>query len=148
MRRIASSVSVITSFYEGNAHGMTATAVTSVSADPPTLLIVVNRSARSHAFIEKSRRFVVHVLSVEQTDLAKRFAAGVDDQFAGLDYTTDAYGCPLLSGVAATFSCTTSTVSEVATHTVFIGEVASVRCSEAMPLLYFDGAFRALAPTI
>ena len=64
MRRIASSVSVITSFYEGNAHGMTATAVTSVSADPPTLLIVVNRSARSHAFIEKSRPSVAPALSV------------------------------------------------------------------------------------
>ena len=146
MRRIASSVTVITSFYEGNAHGMTATAVTSVSADPPTLLIVVNRSARSHAFIEKSKRFVVHVLSADQTEIAKRFAAGLDDQFGGMHYTADAYGCPLLSGVAATFSCTTSTVSDVATHTVFIGQVASVSSSQAMPLLYFDGAFRALAP--
>src|SRR5258708_1587539 len=73
MRNIASSVAVITVEHEGRKHGMTATALCSVSAAPPTILIVVNRSARTHPIISEARRFTVNILAVHQAELAGRF---------------------------------------------------------------------------
>jgi flavin reductase len=145
MRQMASSVSVVTAAYGGRIHGMTATAVTSVSADPPTLLVAVNRTARSHAFVTSSGRFAVHVLNESQLAIASRFAAGIDDQFAGCAYELEPGGCPVLPDAAATFVCRASSAYDVATHTLFIGTVESATNGGRPPLLYFDGAFVALA---
>jgi flavin reductase (DIM6/NTAB) family NADH-FMN oxidoreductase RutF len=87
MRQLATSVTVITTDFGGSSHGMTATAVCSVCADPPTILIVVSRSARTHPIIVESGIFVVNILARNQSALSDRFAGKIVDQFAGIDYT-------------------------------------------------------------
>jgi len=74
MRAVASSVAVITTFLDGKPHGMTATAFSSVSANPPTVLIVLNKGTRTHPLITQSRRFVVNMLHKEQVALGMRFS--------------------------------------------------------------------------
>ncbi len=144
MRRTAGSVAVITAAHQGKIHGMTATAVTSVSADPPTLLVVVSRTTRTHPFIRKSGRFAVNVLAEGQEEIARRFAAGVENQFDGIEHELHAAEVPIIAGTAATFVCIAADALDVATHTIFIGEVEVARHVLVPPLLYHDGGYRAL----
>jgi flavin reductase len=145
MRRIASSVAVITTAFGGRIHGMTATAMTSVSIDPPTLLVVVNRTTRTHPIIARSRRFAVNVLAVGQEEIARRFAAGVENQFDGVPHELHAAEVPIIAGTAATFVCIATEAIDVATHTIFIGEVEEARHADLVPLLYRDGRYLALS---
>ncbi len=144
MRRAVASVAVITAAHEGKIHGMTATAMASVSADPPTLLVVVNRTTRTHPFIEKSRRFAVNVLAQGQEEIARRFAAGVENQFDGVPHELRVAEVPLIAGTAASFVCIATEAFDVATHTIFIGEVEEAQHSSLPPLLYHDGRYRTL----
>lgn len=144
MRRTAASVAVITTAFEGRIHGMTATAMTSVSVNPPTLLVVVNRTTRTHPIIARSRRFAVNVLARGQESVAARFAAGVENQFEGIAHELQADEVPIIAGAAATFVCVAVEAIDVATHTIFIGEVEEARHSEQPPLLYHDGRYRNL----
>ncbi len=145
MRRMAASVAVITAAHEGRIHGMTATAMTSVSMDPPTLLVVVNRTTRTYPFIRKSGRFAVNVLARGQEEIARRFAAGVENQFEGVAHELHAAEVPIIAGTAATFVCVATEALDVATHTIFIGAVEDVRHTGLPPLLYHDGRYRTLA---
>jgi flavin reductase len=145
MRRIAASVAVITTAHEGRIHGMTATAMTSVSLDPPTLLVVVNRAARTHPIIARSRRFAVNVLALGQESIARRFAEGVERQFEGVPHEMHAAEVPIIAGTAATFVCIATEAIDVATHTIFIGEVEEARHADLAPLLYHDGRYLSLS---
>ncbi|HEY9085034.1 MAG TPA: flavin reductase family protein [Candidatus Tyrphobacter sp.] len=141
MRRTAASVAVITAAHEGRIHGMTATAMTSVSVEPPTLLVVVNRTTRTHPFIRKSGRFAVNVLAMGQEEIARRFAAGVENQFEGIAYDLHAAEVPIIAGSVAAFVCIATDAFDVATHTIFIGEVEEAQHTDLPPLLYYDGRF-------
>jgi flavin reductase (DIM6/NTAB) family NADH-FMN oxidoreductase RutF len=145
MRRLASSVTVITMSHGDHVHGMTATAVCSVSADPPTILIVVNRSTRSHPLIDSSGFFVVNILAESQRALAERFAGKSADQFAGVDYRLGDTIGPVLQDAAAHLECRVVGQSDVGSHTVFIGEVIGGGASGALPLLYHNGRYARLA---
>ncbi|MGH7736323.1 MAG: flavin reductase family protein [Candidatus Tyrphobacter sp.] len=144
MRRTVASVAVITAASDGRIHGMTATAVTSVSVDPPTLLVVVNRRTRTHPFIRESGRFAVNVLAAGQAKIARRFAAALENQFDGVEHELHAAEVPVLAGTAATFVCVASDAIDVATHTIFIGKVERSYSSMRAPLLYHDGVYRGL----
>ena len=141
MRRTAASVAIITAAHEGRIHGMTATAMTSVSADPPTLLVVVNRTTRTHPVIARSGRFAVNVLARGQEELARRFAAGLENQFEGVAHRLHAAEVPIIADTAATFVCVAIDAIDVATHTIFIGRVEEAYYSNLPPLLYHDGKY-------
>lgn len=141
MRRTAASVAVITAAHEGRIHGMTATAMTSVSIDPPTLLVVVNRTTRTHPFIQRSGRFAVNVLARGQEEIARRFASGMENQFEGIAHELKAAEVPIIAGTAAAFVCIATEALDVATHTIFIGAVEEARHTDRPPLLYYDGRF-------
>jgi len=145
MRRLASSVTVITTAHGDGIHGMTATAVCSVCAVPPTILIVVNRSARSHPLIDSSRTFVVNILAEDQQEIAKRFAGKLEDQFVGVGYHVGGTSGPILHGAAAHLECKVASQSDVGTHTVFVGEVVGGDVAEAFPLVYHDGRYPAFS---
>ncbi len=141
MRRTVASVAVITAAHEGRIHGMTATAMTSVSVDPPTLLVVVNRTTRTYPFIHRSGRFAVNVLARGQEEIARRFAAGVENQFEGIAHDVRSAEVPIIAGTVAGFVCIATEAIDVATHTIFIGEVEEAHYTDFMPLLYYDGRF-------
>ena len=148
MRRIASSVAVITTAYDGHLHGMTATAVTSVSAEPPRLLIVVNRSTRSHPLITASRIFVVNILADSQRGLGEHFARSGDNQFEGIAYDLGPSGSPIVREAAAHLECTLVSETDMGTHTIFVGQVVGGGVSGSNPLLYHDGAYKAVTPRV
>lgn len=144
MRHIASSVAVITTSFKGNLHGMTATAISSVSAEPPRILIVVNRATRSHSLISGSKNFIVNILADHQRNLGERFSGRSDKPFEGIGYRLGWRGTPILSGVAAHLECELASETDASTHTIFTGEVVGGGVSEASPLLYHDGAYKGL----
>lgn len=150
MRRIASSVAVITTSYEGHIHGMTATAIASVSANPARLLIVVNRSTRSHPLIASSRAFSVNILAETQRDLGTRFSSSsIEDQFAGVDFEIGVSGSPVLKGAAAHLECHLVSETDMGSHTIFVGEIIGGALSPTTnPLLYHDGAYKRLTPRV
>ena len=147
MKRFASTVNVITSVDSGKMNGMTATAVCSVSADPPSVLIIVNRSNRSHPTIRSSQAFAINILSIDQEHLATHFASKVEDPFGTVDHRFGETGCPLLQEADAHLECRVVTEVDSGSHTIFVGEVIASEVSNREPLLYHGGRFRALEQT-
>jgi flavin reductase len=145
MRNLASGVVVITVAHKGQRHGMTATAVASVAADPATLLVAVYRGTRCHSLIAESGSFAVNVLAESQGSLGAHFASDIEDRFVGIGYHAGHAGLPLLQGAAASLECQVIEGCEVASHTVFIGRVIGGRQQAAPPLVYHHGAYHRLA---
>lgn len=147
MRRLASSVSVITTNSDGELSGMTATAVCSVSAEPPQLLICVNRQARSNSLIAKAGFFCVNILSAGQAETAGRFAStDPATRFAGIDVVTLKTGAPALANAVVSFDCSVEQAIESGSHTIYIGRIVSVRISDNnQPLIYSEGRYSTVA---
>ncbi|RTL55198.1 MAG: flavin reductase [Bradyrhizobiaceae bacterium] len=141
MRRIANTVTVITSRSGVAMNGMTATAVCSVSAEPPCILVVINQTNRSHALIERTGTFVVNVLSDDQEYLAQHFALKSDDPFAEVEYRYGMTGVPLLPGCVASLECVVESQTRSGTHSIFVGRVVNTDKDDGSPLLHTDGAF-------
>lgn len=144
MRRFAASVNVITSFNGALKNGMTATAVCSVSAEPPTALVIVNKSNRSHPVIAETRAFAVNVLSAEQRPIATHFASKHPDPFADVPHTIGETGCPIIDGSDAHIECLVIDQLDVGTHTIFVGRIVATGSSSGDPLLYHEGRYCAL----
>jgi flavin reductase len=144
MRNIASSVAVITVEHEGRKHGMTATAVCSVSAAPPTILVVINRSARTHPVILEARRFTVNILAVHQAGLAGRFSEKHPAPFDGIGHRAALHGGPILEDAAAYIECETQAEMQAGSHTIFIGTVMGGDATKSSPLLYHEGEYKSL----
>lgn len=148
MRHLAAGVSVITTCHEGDRAGLTATAVCSVSADPPLLLVCVNRKVRAHDLIRESGRICVNVLSAEQQQVGETFGSpNVEDRFSVGQWTTLETGAPVLEGALASFDCQVYKEIPAATHTIFLASVLAVQHQpDQEALAYFDGAYCALPP--
>lgn len=151
MRHLAGAVSVIATGGAGHRHGLTATAVCSLSDDPATLLVCVNRSASAHDVISENRSFSVNLLADDQELVAARFAgrAGLkgEARFDGAEWRTMVSGAPTLVDAVATFDCEVTQEHVFATHTIFIGRVVATAARDGSePLIYLRGAFRHLSP--
>jgi flavin reductase (DIM6/NTAB) family NADH-FMN oxidoreductase RutF len=149
MRHLAASVCLITTRHGAERGGLTATAVCSVSAQPPQLLVCVNREASAHPLIVASRIFAVNVLAPCHRPIAERFA-GMDTiegdaRFIDMgDWRTLSTGAPVLLGCPVTFDCRVVSTTVAGTHTVVIGEIIDVALDAAnLPLLYAEGTFMA-----
>ena len=146
MRRFATGVAIVTTEHEGRIHGFTVNAFASVSAEPPTVLICVNREATAHPLIAESQRFCVNILSLEQRDLAVRFAGGEPrSRFDGVEYRIGRSGSPILEGTLAHVDCTLAEELTASTHTIFLGTVVDAGWRDGEPLGYFNRAYRDFA---
>lgn len=150
MRRLAASVCVIATADDAGArNGLTATAVTSVSADPPTLLCCLNRASHTFAAVARTRRFSVNVLSLADDAVAHSFAGerAAADKFAVGVWTALATGAPVLETALAAFDCQVDQLVETGTHGVLIGAVQAVRVDAQAhgALLYADGGYGAFS---
>ena len=151
MRHLAAHVCLITTVtQDGARRGLTATAVCSVSADPPTLLCCVNRQIEPFAAIREAGIFAVNVLGVQDLELAERFAGEIqgDSRFDIGSWNELSTGAPVLESALATFDCRLTRLEEVATHGILFGEIQAIRSRSAAAeaLLYAHGAFGAFAP--
>jgi flavin reductase ActVB len=137
MTRLASGVAVITARRpDGLPCGIAATALTSFSAHPPSLLVSVWHASRCHAALTACERFGVHLLRSDELDLAHRFADRESpDKFAGLDWSWDA-GVPELSGTLAYLRCRRAENFSRYDHTVLIGDLEGGRIEPGEPLVY------------
>lgn len=146
LRRFAAGVTVITSAREdGEPAGMTATAFTSVSAEPPTVLICVDASARTREAIERREAYAVNILAQGQRDVASLFASKAEGKFESIPWRPGETGVPIIDGVLAALECRVVQSVEAGTHLIFIGEVLAVHLGEGDPLIYFDAAYHKLA---
>ncbi len=150
MRRLAGHVCIIsTTGRNGERAGLTATAVSSVSAEPPTLLICVNRRNSSHAAIREAGIFVVNVLALEDQGLANRFAGNIvgEGRFSEGVWTTLETGAPVLESSLVSFDCRIAQAVEVGTHGVLFGAIEAIRVRqvETKPLLYVHGSYGGFA---
>lgn len=144
MRCIASTVTVITSRVGTVSNGMTATAICSVSAAPPRILVVINQSNRSHASIERAGTFAINVLSEQQVSLAQHFASKADAPLERVEHHPGVTGAPILDGCVAHLECVVESQMASGTHSVFIARVVSTHDRDALPLLYHNGHFATL----
>lgn len=148
MRALAGGVTVIAAQdREGSCVGVTATAVTSLSADPPSLLVCVNRNSSIFAALEMGAAFSVNVLSLGQTDIAQAFGGqrGVrgPGKFAYGAWHRSEHGMLLLDGARVSFECVAAKSTEWATHLIVVGRVTDVHFGHAggKPLVYHDGRY-------
>lgn len=126
---------------------MTATAVMSLSMEPPALAVAINRKASLNPELIEGRPLSIQLLSEAQVDLARAFAGGLppDERFSVGWWSGDAWGNPLLDDATASLSCVVDQRLEVATHSLLIARVLGVRTTAgARPLLYADGQFTGL----
>lgn len=149
MRRMAASVSIVsTADNGGRAYAMTATAVTSVSLDPPSLLVCVNRRAGIYEALEQGRPFCINILHEGQRALAELCSQGPQsrDRFAIGQWQNNASGIPYLADAQANIFCINDKSLCYASHTIFIGRVESVTMhGEVSPLIYLDGTYMAVS---
>jgi len=146
MRRLAAGVTIVTTKHGEVRGGLTATAVCSLSVDPPQLLVCVNRSAAAHELIHEGENLCVNLLAHKHQALAARFAgqAGVAgaDRFQAGRWITLKTGAPVLEDALASFDCIVTEKVVSSTHTIFIGRVVEVRSrTNGKPLLYAQGAY-------
>lgn len=152
MRNLAGHCVVIASGDDQQRAGLTATAVCSVTAEPPRLLVCINRNVYAHGVISQSGHLSVNVLSSDQEPVARRFAgmvAGVvgESRFDGESWNAGISGVPVLESALVSFECRVVESIPASTHDLFLCEVigAAGRMDQQDPLIYFNGKFAALA---
>ncbi len=151
MARFPGAVTVVTALTPmGDRRGITATAVCSVSAEPPTLLACLNRKTGTCATVAETGRFVVNLLAGDGGALALRFAGQGgqtgEAKFATGDWQTDDQGLPVLSDAVASFSCRVTEMIEAHSHQVFLGRIEALRLGEGAALVYEQSRFHRLTP--
>ena len=147
MGAFATGVTIITVDLDGEVHGMTANAFTSVSLDPMLVLVCVDHSTRTHAHLHSKKRFGINVLCEDQRAISEYFARAertherAEDE-AGASFDRTSHGTPILHGALAYFECRLESVQEAGDHSIFIAEVEDVVVGEGDPLLFFRGKYR------
>lgn len=147
MQLWASGVTVVTTNSEKfGIQGMTVTAFSSVSVNPPQVLVCINESADTGTGIQESQCFAVNVLSSTQQDISNQFAGGSSQQqrFENTPWTAGITGAPILDDSLMSLECKVIEEIHAGTHWIIIGEVQDCVCREGEPLLYYKGAYQQL----
>lgn len=142
MGHFASGVTVVTGVHDGEPVGFSCQSFSSVSLDPPLVLVCPARTSSSWPRIAASGSFVVNVLAAEQEDLCRRFASSGGDKFDGVGWTASPWG-PVLHGVLASVHCDLEVSHDAGDHVIAVGAVRELEVvrSDGAPLLFFKGAF-------
>ena len=149
MRRLAGTVAIVTVDVDGERHGTTATAVTSLSMDPPSIIVCFNRGSRLHGYLSRADSFCVNILHADDIEIARLFAAPVSsaERFAVGIWHGPTGQAPALNGTQASILCRKDQVIDYGSHTIFIGRVTSVvNRADISPLVYRDGGYAATRP--
>lgn len=148
LRSLAKAVVVITCRHEGRRHAMTATAVSELSMDPPSMLICVNKTASLFAPLSQGADFCINILAAHQSDISTLCAGREkgEARFAIGDWRQSASGHEYLADAQASFFCRNMVTTGYGTHGVFIGEVLDVQDRAPIdPLVYMDGRYGSFA---
>lgn len=143
----ATGVTIITVDLDGEVHGMTANAFTSVSLDPMLVLVCVDHATRTHAHLHARKRFGINVLCDDQRRISEYYARPERaheraEEEAGARFDRTQHGTPVLHGALAYLECKLHSAQDAGDHTIFIAEVEDVVIHEGQPLLFFRGKYR------
>lgn len=151
MRRLGGAVNIVTTCHEGVRAGLTATAVTSLSAEPPRLLACVNRQGSTYDIISRGRNLAVNVLGVNHQNMAMQFAGmgGVPEteRFDGEGWASEQGRPPILENALVSFDCDVDSIMDVGSHGIVIGIIRAVNIpgdEGYSPLCYADGSWAKL----
>lgn len=145
MRRLASTVAVVTCRRDGEWAGMAATSVTSLSLDPPSLLVCVNRGAGIRSAVRHGSHFTVNLLDRQHAPVSVAFGGGVPvaERFGTGKWQASESGVPWLEDGVAAVECVVDGEVEYGSHSIIIGRVQGVRIGgEATPLIYLNGQYQ------
>ena len=146
MRQVASSVAVVTTVGKAGRHGATVSAFSSVSADPPQLLVCLRSASRIAAAVSANGVFCLNILSYRHPNVAERFSgshdATVSDRFEGIDLSHEEEEDWVLLKGANAFACSISDRLVSGTHTIYLGNVLRIQISSDDPLTYLQGRYR------
>lgn len=131
----------------GKPLGFTANSFSSVSLDPPLLLVSIAKSSSNYQAFTTATGFAVNILSEGQKDISNTFARPVEDRFAGLYWKLSDHGAPLISGVSAWFDCALHHCVEAGDHAILIGRVLGFEATQAPGLGYYRGSYFTPAQT-
>jgi flavin reductase (DIM6/NTAB) family NADH-FMN oxidoreductase RutF len=142
----AAGVTVVTSkIDDGEVAGMTVTAFSSLSLDPPLVLVCIDQRARMHDRLPVGGNFAVNILSQDQESVSRHFASSDPDPFHKIGYAEGATGAPLIEGVIAAVECRVVQRFPGGDHTIVVGQVENLWVHEGQPLVHFRGGYGQLA---
>jgi flavin reductase (DIM6/NTAB) family NADH-FMN oxidoreductase RutF len=143
--RFPSGVTVVTTTApDGSDQGMTVSAFSSVSLDPPLVLICIEKTASVYEALIRAPGFVVNILSANQEQIARRFSIIDIDRFEGVGYSRSQNGFAVLDDVLAVIECNAYAVHDAGDHTIIVGVVEATRAETGTPLLYYRGGYAQL----
>jgi flavin reductase (DIM6/NTAB) family NADH-FMN oxidoreductase RutF len=143
--RYATGVTVATvEGIEGTPEGLTVNSFTSVSLEPPLVLVCIEKASNAHPHFMAARGFAVNVLAEDQIDLSRHFATFTGDRFEALEWRAGLHGAPILDGILASLECATRSRFDAGDHTIFVGQVERTATHAGTPLVYFASAYRRL----
>jgi len=144
--RFATGVTVITARdASGRPHGMTANSLSSVSLEPPLLLLSIDHEAAMHGLLVTVPRFAINILASDQETVSRRFAQDREERFDGIGYQESPRGLILLDGALAHIECERAATHEAGDHTILVGRVVAGSAVDGRPLCYFRGGYASLA---
>ncbi|MCW8836959.1 MAG: flavin reductase family protein [Rhodospirillales bacterium] len=147
LSRFASGVTVVTCLdAEGGPTGLTVSAFSSLSLDPPLVLFCIGKNGRTTESFVSGEFFVINILADSQDEVSNLFAGRDAEKFSKIESTVGLGGCPVIAGCLANMECRRTAVLDGGDHWIVVGEIENVTTSdEASPLLYFGGSYRKLA---
>lgn len=140
-RQYPTGVTVVTAAAEGKPYGLAVNAFSSISLEPPLVLVCVNESSNSYAAVFESSHIGINILAADQAGVAGVFAKSGGDKFSELDWQLSELGVPVLAGVAGHFELEVKYKIPAYSHTIFVGEVVEAASAAKAPLVYQAGRF-------
>lgn len=145
MGQFATGVTIASTVVNGQSWGMTANAVTSLSLEPPLVLLAVVRDSKSLEMFQSGGCFALNILAEDQQDLSNRFASTGPKHFDDLETKTAETGSPILTNALAWVDCRVVDILPGGDHDIFIGEILAGDLREGRPLLFYGGRYAELA---
>lgn len=140
-RQFVTGVTVVTVMDDDRPRGLAVNAFSSISLDPPTVMVCIQRTSSTHDPLFRASHLAINILSTDQVDVVNRFASRSDDKFAGLDWAAGPFGSPVIDRSSAQMEVLIRERLQASTHTVFICRVVHATVSERVPMVYSAGRF-------
>ena len=140
-RRFVTGVTVVTTLVDGEPKGLAVNAFSSISLEPPLILVCVQQTSSTYPHLFSATHLAVNILSAQQSDVVSTFAAKKADKFAEVDWKPGPHGSPLINGSSAIMEAEICERLQASTHTIFIGRVRHAEVADVDPMVYSAGAF-------
>jgi flavin reductase (DIM6/NTAB) family NADH-FMN oxidoreductase RutF len=140
-RQFITGVTVVTAMDDEKPRGLAVNAFSSISLDPPTVMVAVQRTSSTHECLFRAEHLAINILSVDQVDVVGVFATKSADKFAGLDWEPGPFGSPLIQRSAAQMEVEIRERLQASTHTLFVCRVLHAAVSDRHPMVYSAGKF-------